>query len=178
MSDADEHALVEAAQRDLSKFGDLYERHFDRVYAYVARRVQDRDAAEDVTAEVFHKALANLPRYQWRGAPFGAWLLKIAAHAVADRARRGVREAAAPDDLPDGGADLDADLDLVEQRARLFRLVDQLPTDQRMVIVQRFVDERSIRDVAQRLKKTEGAIKQLQFRALRTLRERMGGGDA
>jgi len=178
MSDADERSLVEAAQRDLSKFGDLYERHFDRVYAYVARRVQDRDAAEDVTAEVFHKALAHLPRYQWRGAPFGAWLLKIAAHAVADRARRGAREVVASDDLPDGGADLDADLDLVEQRARLFRLVDQLPTDQRMVIVQRFVDERSIRDVAQRLKKTEGAIKQLQFRALQTLRERMGGGDA
>ena len=178
MSDADEHSLVEAAQRDLSKFGDLYERHFDRVYAYVVRRVQDRDAAEDVTAEVFHKALANLPRYQVRGAPFGAWLLKIAAHAIADRSRRDAREVAASDDLPDGGADLDADLDLVEQRARLFRLVDQLPTDQRMVIVQRFVDERSIRDVAQRLKKTEGAIKQLQFRALQTLRARMGGGHA
>ena len=178
MSDADERSLVEAAQRDLSKFGDLYERHFDRVYAYVARRVQDRDAAEDVTAEVFHKALANLPRYQWRGAPFGAWLLKIAAHAVADRSRRDAREVAVSDDLPDGGADLDADLDLVEQRARLFRLVDQLPADQRLVIVQRFVDERSIRDVAQRLKKTEGAIKQLQFRALQTLRERLGGGHA
>ena len=178
MSDADEHSLVEAAQRDLSKFGDLYERHFDRVYAYVVRRVQDRDAAEEVTAEVFHKALANLPRYQLRGAPFGAWLLKIAAHAIADRSRRGAREVAASDDLPDGGADLDADLDLVEQRARLFRLVDQLPTDQRLVIVQRFVDERSIRDVAQRLKKTEGAIKQLQFRALQTLRERLGGGHA
>jgi len=178
MSDADEHSLVEAAQRDLSKFGDLYERHFDRVYAYVVRRVQDRDAAEEVTAEVFHKALANLPRYQLRGAPFGAWLLKIAAHAIADRSRRDAREVAASDDLPDGGADLDADLDLVEQRARLFRLVDQLPTDQRLVIVQRFVDERSIRDVAQRLKKTEGAIKQLQFRALQTLRERLGGGHA
>src|SRR5947209_11969121 len=178
MSDADERSLVEAAKRDLSTFGDLYERHFDRVYAYVAHRVQDRDAAEDVTAEVFHKALANLPRYQWRGAPFGAWMLKIAAHAVDDRARRGARAVAASDDLPDGGADLDADLDLVEQRERLFRLVAQLPTDQRMVIVQRFVDERSIRDVAQRLKKTEGAIKQLQFRALQTLRERMGGGDA
>jgi RNA polymerase sigma-70 factor, ECF subfamily len=178
MSDAEEQSLVEAAQRDLSKFGDLYERHFERVYAYVARRVQDRDAAEDVTSEVFHKALANLRRYQWRGAPFGAWLLKIAAHAVVDRARRGAREVAAPDDFPDGAAGADADLDLVEQRVRLFRLVDQLPTDQRMVIVQRFVDERSIRDVAQRLKKTEGAIKQLQFRALETLRERMGGGHA
>src|SRR5881628_3433465 len=164
MSDADEQSLVEAAQHDLSKFGDLYERHFERVYAYVARRVRDRDAAEDLTAEVFHKALANLRRYQWRGAPFGAWLLKIAANAVADRARRGAREVAGSEDLPDGGSDtsVDADLDLIEQRARLSRLVDQLPADQRLVIVERFVDDRSIRDVAQRLKKTEGAVKQLQ----------------
>jgi RNA polymerase sigma-70 factor (ECF subfamily) len=178
--DTDDRRLVEAAQRDPSKFGDLYERHFERVYAYVARRVQDRDAAEDLTAEVFHKALANLRRYQWRGAPFGAWLLKIAANAVADRARRGAREVAGPEDLSDGGPDtsLDADLDLIDQRARLFRLVDQLPTDQRTVIVQRFIDERSIRDVAQHLKKTEGAVKQLQFRALQTLRVRMEGGDA
>jgi RNA polymerase sigma-70 factor (ECF subfamily) len=179
-SDTDDRRLVEAAQQDPSKFSDLYERHFERVYAYVARRVQDRDAAEDLTAEVFHKALANLRRYQWRGAPFGAWLLKIAANAVADRARRGAREVAGPEDLSDGGPDtsLDADLDLIDQRARLFRLVDQLPTDQRTVIVQRFIDERSIRDVAQHLKKTEGAVKQLQFRALQTLRVRMEGGDA
>src|SRR5207247_3635042 len=101
MSDADERSLVEAAQRDLSKFGDLYQRHFDRVYAYVARRVQDRDAAEDVTAEGFHKALGHLPRYQWRGAPLAAWLLKLAAHAVAGRAPRGARESAASSDVPD-----------------------------------------------------------------------------
>ncbi len=178
--DTDDRLLVEAAQRDPSKFGDLYERHFERVYAFVARRIPHRDAAEDLTAEVFHKALANLRRYQSRGAPFGAWLLKIAANAIVDRARHSAREVAGSEELPEGAADsrLEADLDLVDQRARLFRLVDQLPTDQRLVIVERFVDERSIRDVAQRLKKTEGAVKQLQFRALQTLRARMGGGDA
>ena len=72
MLDADERLLVEAAQRDPSKFAELYERHFERVYAFVVSRVRDRDAAEDVTAEVFHKALAHLPAYQWRGAPLGA----------------------------------------------------------------------------------------------------------
>ena len=100
MPDADEQLLVEAAQRDPSRFAALYERHFDRVYAYAAYRLRDRDAAEDVTAEVFHKALANLGRYEWRGAPFGAWLLRIAAHAIVDRAKRSAREIVDAGDLP------------------------------------------------------------------------------
>ena len=174
--DDDDRVLVEAAQRDPSRFGDLYERHFERVYAFVVRRVRDRDAAEDVTAEVFHRALANLPKYEWRGAPFGAWLFRIAANAIVDRAKRSAREAAAAADPPAPAAELD--LDHIDQVARLFRLVDSLPADQRSVILHRFVDERSIREVAQRLNKTEGAIKQLQLRALETLRARMGGGDA
>ena len=176
-SDPDERLLIEAAQRDSSKFGDLYERHFERVYAFVARRVQDRDAAEDVTADVFHKALAGLGSYQWRGAPFGAWLIRIAANAVTDRSRRTAREAVDVESLPDHGV-APADLALIDQRARLFRLVDRLPADQRTVIVQRFVDGRSLREIAQQLKKTEGAIKQLQFRALHNLRTRMENADA
>jgi len=174
--DADDRVLVEAAQRDPSRFADLYERHFERVYAFVVRRVRDRDVAEDVTAEVFHRALASLPKYEWRGAPFGAWLFRIASNAIADRFKRSAREAAAPVDAPDASVFLD--VDHIDQVARLFRLVDMLPADQRSVIIHRFVDERSIRDVAQRMNRTEGAIKQLQLRALETLRARMGGGDA
>jgi RNA polymerase sigma-70 factor (ECF subfamily) len=176
--EVDDRVLVEAAQRDPSRFGELYERHFDRVYAFVVRRVRDRDAAEDVTAEVFHRAFANLPKYEWRGAPFGAWLFRIAANAIADRSKRSAREAAAATDPSDASVQLDLDLDHIDQVARLFRFVDTLPADQRSVILHRFVDERSIREVAQRMNKTEGAIKQLQLRALETLRARMGGGDA
>ena len=90
---ADERLLVEAAQKDPARFGDLYELHFELVYAFVSRRVGiRRDVAEDLTAEVFHKALANLHRFEWRGVPFGAWLLKIAANAIADQAKRSERE--------------------------------------------------------------------------------------
>jgi RNA polymerase sigma-70 factor (ECF subfamily) len=176
MGDADERLLVEAAQRDSTKFADLYERHFERVYAFVARRVRNRDAAEDLTAEVFHKALANLTRFEWRGAPFGAWLIRIAANAVADRSKQAHREVLVADDIPDPG--IEPDLDVIEHRARLFRLVAGLPADQRTVIVERFVSERSIRDIATLLNKTEGAVKQLQFRALQTLRSRMEDRDA
>jgi RNA polymerase sigma-70 factor, ECF subfamily len=173
MADADERLLVEAAQRDPSRFAVLYDRHFDVVYAFLLRRVRDRDAAEELTAEVFHKALANLRTFESRGVPFGAWLIAIARNAVVDRAKREAREVVDSDGIPDAGVDAEVDVDRIEQYARLFRLVDDLPPDQRAVIVDRYIDERSIRETAERLGKTEGAVKQLQFRALYTLRRRM-----
>src|SRR5882724_11630676 len=89
---AHERLLVEAAQQDPKQFSVLYEQHFERVYAYIVRRVRDRDAAEDLTAEVFHKAIANLPRFNWTGAPFASWLFRIASNTIADRAKRAARE--------------------------------------------------------------------------------------
>jgi RNA polymerase sigma-70 factor (ECF subfamily) len=70
----------------------FYDIHFERVYAFIARRVGDRDLAEDLTTDVFHKALANLGRFEWRGVPFAAWLLRIAANAIADPGRSAPRE--------------------------------------------------------------------------------------
>ena len=172
---ADERHHVEAAQQDPAKFGELYERHFERVYAFVACRVRDRAAAEDVTSEVFHKALAALPRYQFVGAPFGAWLFRIATNALADRWKRIAREAPVADDIPEPS--VEPDLDASDRRADLFRFVNELPADQRRVIVERFIEERSIRDIAGRLNRTEGAVKQLQFRALQGLRTRMEGAN-
>lgn len=171
---AEERLLVEAAQKDPARFAELYELNFERVYAFIARRVGDRDAAEDLTSEVFHKALANLRRFEWRGAPFAAWLLRIAANAIADRGQRAGRELAV-DDPPEVGADARAlaDLEEVEHRARLFRLVERLPEDQRRVIAMRFAEERSIREIAEALGRTEGAVKQLQFRGLQSLRTQL-----
>src|SRR2546425_1536456 len=91
-----ERLLVEAAQRAPSRFGELYEDNFERVYAFIARRVPDRDAAEDLTADVFHQALKNLPRFEWRGVPFAAWLFRIAANAIADRFKRAAKERDVP----------------------------------------------------------------------------------
>ncbi|HXM63064.1 MAG TPA: sigma-70 family RNA polymerase sigma factor [Terriglobales bacterium] len=169
---AEERLLVEAAQKDPARFAELYEINFERVYAFVARRVGDRDAAEDLTSEVFHKALANLRRFEWRGAPFAAWLLRIAANAIADRAQRAGKELAM-DNPPETPVDATAivDLEEVEHQAQLFRLVEQLPSDQRRVIAMRFAEEKSIREIAQQLGRTEGAVKQLQFRGLHKLRD-------
>ncbi len=164
-----ERRLIEAAQQDPGRFAALYELHFERVYAYVWRRVANREAAEDVTSEVFHHALANLPRFEWRGAPFGAWLMRIAANAIADRWRRGSREQT--DALANDPASAEPSPEEIEIRAQLFRLVQELPVEQRKVVQMRFAEEKSIREIARALGRTEGAVKQLQFRGIQTLRE-------
>lgn len=173
---AEERLRVEAAQRDPSRFAELYEAHFERVYAYAVRRVRDRHEAEDVTAEVFQQALANLGRFEWRGVPFAAWLFRIAANAIADRAKRATRERGNPGPEPE--TEPEPVLDWIEDHARLYRLVRELPADQRRVIEMRFTEEKTIREIAGELGRSEGAVKQLQFRAVQSLRERMGQANA
>src|SRR6185369_11720538 len=136
LSEADERRLVEAAQQDRAHFGAVYEKYFEVVYAYVARRVRDRAATEDLTAEVFRRALASLPRFKWTGAPFGAWLLRIAANLIADSAKRKAREGAMPvEELeplaaganpPPAKQSQQSELEACERRAQLFKLVDSL----------------------------------------------------
>jgi RNA polymerase sigma-70 factor (ECF subfamily) len=165
---------VQAAQKDPKRLAELYEDNFERVYALVVRRVRDRSVAEDLTSEVFHKALANLPRFDWRGIPFTAWLFRIAANVVADQWRRGAREVIG--DPPE--VSVEPNLEEIERRGRLFRMVAQLPEDQRRVVQMRFTEGRSIHEIAQELGRTDGAIKQLQFRALEKLRAQMEGAHA
>jgi RNA polymerase sigma-70 factor (ECF subfamily) len=171
--DADERLLVEAAQRDPMRFAELYERHFYRVYAYIARRVGDRDRAEDLTADVFQEALAGIPKFEWRGVPFWAWLLRIAARAVADHWSRSGRESGYASSEPEP-----AGADEIERDAMLYQLVGRLPEAQFRVIYMRFIEQKSIREIAQALDRSEGSVKQLQLRAIENLRAQMEGGDA
>ena len=166
---AQERLLVAAAQEDPLKFAELYEKNFYLVYAYIARRVGNRSTAEDLTSDVFQKALEYLPRYVWRGVPFAAWLLRIATNLIADRAKHAARETELTGQ-EDATESSQFSLEEVEQRARLFQLVDQLPEDQGRVIALRFAEQKSIREIAVELGRTEGAVKQLQFRGLQTLR--------
>jgi len=120
---------------------------------------------------VFHHALANLSRFEWRGVPFAVWLFRIAANAIADR-RRKAQQTVDPS--------LAEDLDQsswrdIERRATLFQLVNSLPEDQRSVLVKRFVEQKAVKEIAMEFGRSEGAIKQLQFRALETLKTRAGG---
>jgi RNA polymerase sigma-70 factor (ECF subfamily) len=168
--EGDERRLIEEAQRDPRRFAALYERHFDRIYAWISARVRDRAEAEDITAAVFQKALEYLPKYEWRGVPYSAWLFQTAANAVRDRWQAAARLS----ELPPGEAVSPVDLEEAEHRARIFRLVRELPADQRRVIEMRFAAGKSIREIAVEMDRSEGAIKQLQFRGIETLRARLG----
>jgi len=178
-----EKDLIEAAKRDPARFAELYEYNFNRVYGYISRRVRDRATAEDLTADVFHDALRKLYSFEWRGIPFGAWLIRIAANAIIDKAKRAAREqellTASGIEMcdPDPSAAFDAGLEEIENRERLALLLDALPADQKRVIKLRFIEEKSVRDIARELGRTEGAVKQLQFRGLQNLRSGMTRGS-
>jgi RNA polymerase sigma-70 factor, ECF subfamily len=174
--EANERLLVEAAQRDPRRFAELYELHFHRVYAYVVKRVQNREEAEDITSDVFQQALAKIKAFEWRGVPFSAWLVRIAANAITDRWKRAARQTNEP--LPDDLEDKSPRAKEIEQRAALFQMVESLPADQRRVVEMRFAEQKSIREIAQEIGRSEGAVKQLQFRALEKLRAQMEGADA
>jgi RNA polymerase sigma-70 factor (ECF subfamily) len=165
----DERLLIEAAQADPARFVEIYERYVDRIYSFVSRRAENRAVAEDITSQVFEQALGAIGRFEWRGVPVSVWLFRIASNALADHWRehsRAVQEArGVPDPL---------ELEDIERRIALYQQVERLPDLQRRVIQLRFVEEKSIRDVAAALERSEGAVKQLQLRALENLRKSMG----
>ena len=170
----DERRLVESAQRDRARFSELYEEYFELVYAYIARRTHHREEAEDLTAEVFRKAFEHLPRFRWTGAPFAAWLFRIGSNLIADRAKRSAREGIQDSQSASPATQAQQnEVEMAERLAGIFRVVGELAEDQQSVIVMRFSEEKSIREIAEALGRSEGAIKQLQFRALENLRARL-----
>ena len=169
-------ALVAQARTDRAAFGQLYDLYVRRVYAFCALGGHSREETEDLTAQTFERALRAIGRYEERGAPFSAWLLRIAAHVVADRARHAAPlDDAAPRADDDGGA-RDAEPDWAAEwvlatwlRGRLAAL----PEDQRRVVWLRYYEDRSFSDVAARMDRSENAVKQLLRRALAAVRARV-----
>jgi RNA polymerase sigma-70 factor (ECF subfamily) len=167
----DDRLLIEAAQADPARFVEIYDRYVDRIYAFVSRRTGSRATAEDITSHVFEQALATIARFEWRGLPVSVWLFRIASNAVVDHWRERSRNADEPaPDVPDP-----RELEDIDRRIALFQEVERLPEVQQQVIRMRFVEDKSIREVAVALNRSEGAVKQLQLRALDRLRKSMGG---
>lgn len=164
----DEQLLIQAAQNEPARFAELYDKNFDRVYAFFARRVATREEAQDLTADVFHQALASIRNFKWQGAPFVAWLYGIAANVLSAYWKKSARYAEL------GDWDFSGASGEIERSLLMAQLVDSLLPEQRLVVIRRFVDQKSIRDIAHELGRSEGAVKQLQLRALEELRERLG----
>jgi RNA polymerase sigma-70 factor, ECF subfamily len=171
--ETDERLLIEEAKKDPGRFAELYELHFERVYTLIGRRVRERAEVQDLTAEVFRRALEGLGRFEWRGVPFSAWLFRIATNAISNHRQRAARETI-QSDPEEHAAALAPGAETLDYRVALYRLVRDLPDDQRRVIEMRFADEKGIREIAEAMGRTEGAVKQLQYRAIQNLRERMG----
>ncbi len=176
-----EHELIRRAQQgDRQAIGELYRVHVDVIYRYIWARVKDDSLAEDLTAQVFLKALEGLPTYQPSGKPFVAWLYRIAYARIVDHWRRLERRVEVPleETLPARGPHPDELLEFEADWTTAMDLLCQLTDDQQDVIILRFIGEMSLADVAETVGKTVGATKALQYRALaslaRLLEERRG----
>lgn len=167
----DERHLVEQAKAgDAQAFGQLYDAAVDRVYRFLFFRVNDVQTAEDLTSLVFLKAWENLHRYQPRG-PFLAWLYSIARNTVIDHYRTHKQtvslEEAAPMAAPN--ATPDDVVDLLFEMKTLKAAMRHLTAEQREVLTLKFIAEYDTAQIARQMRKSEGAIRALQMRALQAL---------
>ncbi len=177
MERAEEQRLLRQAQRgEAEAFAQLYRAHVQAIFRYIAHRVSDPPLAEDMTADVFTRALEAMPKYRDQGKPFIAWLYRIAHARVIDHYRRTSRRPAASD-VDDELLPITPDMDtamLRRQAARTLRMaISGLTDDQQQVVILRFIEGHRIETVAEMLGKQPNAIKALQFRALRALAGRL-----
>jgi len=170
-----------AAQRDTTAFAALYDDHLNTVYRFVFFKVGDATLAEDLTAEVFSKAWENIDRFEWRDLPFQHWLLRVARNVVVDHWRAHRRFPTSLDGLYELPSDSLSPEDVVSRDGEVDRMnqaLKRLADDQREVLILRFIEGYSHADTAQVLKKSVVAVRQIQVRALRALRDVMKEGEA
>ena len=162
--------LIALAQQDLAEFGALYEKYVQRVYTYVYHRTGNSPDAEDITERVFLQAMAHLRSYRSRGAPFSAWLLRIARNLVANWHRDNSRhpqvklEAASLPAVPAPA------IERHEEFAAIRRALSALPAERQRLIFLKFVEELPNAEIGRIMGRSEGAIKALAHRTLQSLR--------
>jgi len=169
----DEASLIQRARAlDEKAVAELYERHVQAIYRYVIVRVNDHQVAEDITADVFLRAVEGLGAYEYRGAPFSSWLYRIARDRVVDYYRQQGRRqdgGEIPETLACNQPEPDDRVVQEMEQQQLRDCLAKLTEDQRMVVILRFIERQSAGEIARRLGKTAGAVRALQHRALTAL---------
>lgn len=178
MERVDEQRLLKRAKHgDPDAFAALYQAHVQAIFRYIASRVNDNHLAEDLTGDVFAKALQGLSQYQDQGKPFIAWLYRIAHARVVDHYRRSGRRGfdgdIDEDTILSDPLEIDEAMDRGQVAQLLRAAIADLTADQQQVVVLRFMEGHRIEVVAQLMGKQPNAIKALQHRALRTLAKRL-----
>jgi RNA polymerase sigma-70 factor (ECF subfamily) len=178
---APDSVLIARAKENPEAFGTLYERYVRNIYNYVYYRTGNHHDAEDLTARTFHRAMSHFPRYVDRGAPFSAWLYRIAHNVVAnwhrDRSRQRIvslDEVPIPSVRRDDPARVAQDRD---QQDELLQAVRRLPADRQQLLLLKFVEQMSNLEIAEVMGRTEGAIKSLYHRTLVALRADMAADN-
>lgn len=163
------HQIVNRAQQgDASAVAVLYETYVQAIYRYIAYRVATTADAEDLTAEVFLKMVEGLPRYRFTGAPFEAWLYRIAAARIVDFRRRAQRrpQVALSETMTDGVPLPEEQVQHNQEIETLRSALQQLSDEHQTILILRFIERRSHQEVADILGKSANAIKAAQHRAL------------
>jgi RNA polymerase sigma-70 factor (ECF subfamily) len=171
-------ALVDLAKEgDAEAFGQLYDHYVSGVFRFVYYRVGSQQLAEDLTSETFVRGLRAIQRFNWQGKDFGAWLTTIARNLVADHFKSSrARLEIVAETIPEGKvtvASPEQEVLALISNEMLFEAVNSLPNEQRDCVLMRFIQGMSIAQTAAALGRSEGAIKQLQLRAVRSLAKTM-----
>jgi RNA polymerase sigma-70 factor (ECF subfamily) len=178
MLDSEENIIKNAARGDAAAFGLLYDHYQPAIYRFVVVKVGRREDAEDITHHVFMNAWQNVRQYRHRGYPFSSWLYRIARNQVIDyyRARKESLslESIEIDQLGLSSSSSQADLSLKLDIEKAMGAIHKLKQEYQDVIIFRFVEELSLRETAQAMKKTEGAVKLMQHRAMKELKKMLG----
>ena len=181
MNSEQEKVLVDRAKNDANAFGELYDEYYPKIFGYILKRTANIEVAQDVTSEVFFKALKNIGKFHWRGVPFSSWLYRIATNEITnsfkgDRRRQVLMEEASDlvnlyDPSPEIEiARAEEELQKHEEFLALHEAIAKLPLKYQEVITLRFFEKKQLNEIGEILGKKEGTIKSLLHRGLERLR--------
>ena len=170
------HLIHRACNGDRDAIAALYRAHVQAIYRYISYRVPDAALADDLTAEVFLRMVESLPQYRVNGAPFEAWLYRVAAARVADyyRRRKSRPQEVLSDNEPDRSDSPEGVIQYAEEKDELRAALRQLNDGQQDILILRFVERKSHAEVAEIVGKSVSAVKSAQHRALNQLAHLMG----
>ena len=169
-----EKLVVQTVNGDTDAFGDLYIIFVEKIYRYVFYHIKSKTDAEDITGEVFLKAWRAISSCRDKENTFSQWLYRIAHNQVVDEIRKRQRRPSLELDDVETISDSESSVEGYSEQQELLKVIDRLPSNQRRVIILKFIEGMDNREIAKIMGKSEGALRVMQMRALAALRKELG----